>query len=187
MTDAKDDNQLMNEFAGCSVSSYNQLANKYKHRLLNFVMKGLLNDRDTGEDVVQKTLIRVYEYKYRYKPTFGFSTWIYTIARNYAINELRKKQNYSIDDNASSIQNEVISELNIEANLENKELTEVIKTHIANLKPKYREIIIMRYMEELSYEEISGITGQKINTLKSLSKRGLEKIKENLGADGYDK
>jgi len=74
----KSDNELMEEFASCSLDAFKQVYYRYKIKIFNFVLRNYLQDNDLTEEVLQKTFITVYEYKYRYKKSYMFSTWIYT-------------------------------------------------------------------------------------------------------------
>jgi RNA polymerase sigma-70 factor (ECF subfamily) len=179
----KTDNELMLEFKGCSRSSFNIIFHRYKQRLYNFVLRNYLCDKDDAEEIVQKTFIKVFQYKYKYKPINQFNTWLYTIARNLSINELNRKKKLVALDNEDDLEM-VTGEFN---QVETDDSKNIILELISGLKPKYREVLVMRYIEELSYEEIYQVTGTKISTLKSLSKRGLEQIKAQLERCGIEK
>ena len=83
------DEELISRFQNGDERAYVELVNRYKERLLNFVFQ-FLGDREQAEDVVQDTMLRLYEKKHYYKEIAKFSTWLYTIARNLANTELRK-------------------------------------------------------------------------------------------------
>ena len=85
------DEELIRRFQAGDERAYVELVNRYKDRLLNFVFQ-FLGDIEQAEDVVQDTMLRLYEKKHYYKEIAKFSTWIYTIARNLANTELRKKK-----------------------------------------------------------------------------------------------
>ena len=184
MNGDKTDNELMGEFKGCSVAAYNEIVSRYKIRLFNHVLRGYLPDRDESAEVIQKTLIRVFENKFTYQPKYQFSTWVYTIARNLAINEVKRKRFESLDgsqrdDNASSDPTayQRTEELNRD---------QILSSALRNLDPAYREVLTMRYIEELSFGEISTITKKNINTLKSLARRGLQQMREALKESGIE-
>jgi len=177
MIEEKTDNQLMEDFFKCSIAAYNILVQRYKARLFNYVLRSLIHDRDGSEDIVQKTLIRLYEYKYKYKASYQFSTWIFTVARNFSIDEMRRKKAVYFQDDEIEIMAKGETPV---SEMENNERKEMLLKAINSLKPKYKEIIIARYLECMPYEEISEITKINLNTLKSLSKRGLEQLKNKL-------
>ena len=89
------DEQLISRFQSGDENAYIELVNRYKDRLTNFVYY-FFKDEEQTEDVVQETFIKLYEKKHYYKEIAKFSTWIYTIARNLANTELRKKSRRKI-------------------------------------------------------------------------------------------
>lgn len=86
------DEELIFRFQNGDEQSYIELVKRYKDRLINFVFR-LVNDRDQAEDIIQDTMLKLYTHKHYYKNIAKFSTWIYTIAGNFAKTELRKKKN----------------------------------------------------------------------------------------------
>ena len=182
----KSDNELMNEFAGCSMDSFTMVFNRYKNRILNFVLRGYLHDKDNAEDIVQKTFIRVYEYKHKYNTTNQFSTWVYTIAKNLSLNELKRKRKLRADDDPDDTEKFLAEDESLSQKIEKQNIQELLTKAIELLKPKYREVIVMRYLQRMSYEEISEITSKRINTLKSQSKRGLKQIRDKVKNYGIE-
>ena len=151
--------------------AYTELAIRYKDKLKSFVFR-FINDDSTAEDFAQETLIKVYKKKHLYKPVAKFSTWIYTIARNLANSELRKKKrrktftlselskdkpNYDLIDKKTEVGKTIESEFNL------KEINNAIQ----KLPKSSRLVIILRDIEKLSYNEISNIVGVPIGTIKS--------------------
>ena len=84
------DEDLIERFQDGDEQAYVELVNRYRDRLMNFVYR-FTSDSEQSEDIVQETLIKLYTHKHYYKKIAKFSTWIYTIARNLANTELRKK------------------------------------------------------------------------------------------------
>ena len=185
MDDKKTDNELMTEFASCSLAAYNVIVNRYKIQLLNYLSRGFKFSRDDGEELVQNTLIKVYENKFTYRPTFQFSTWIYTIARNLAINEKKRKRPLSIEDSADA-QRMRSHEPDASVLIEKTERKQLLLQALANLPEAQREVLSLRYLQELSFNEIEKITGKNLNTLKSLAKRGLEQMEDKLKEVGIE-
>ena len=85
------DEQLMMLFQGGNENAYIELVNRYKDKLINFIFN-YLGDIESSEDVVQETMIKLYQKKHYYKEIAKFSTWLYTIAKNLANTELRKRK-----------------------------------------------------------------------------------------------
>jgi len=93
------DEKLIARFQDGDINAYNELVKRYKDRLLNFVFR-YFNNREQAEDVVQDTLIKLYTHASYYKNIAKFSTWIYTIAGNFAKTELRKKKTRKVTNNS---------------------------------------------------------------------------------------
>ena len=131
-----------------------------------------MGDSDISEDIIQDTFLRLYEKKHYYKKIAKFSTWIYTIARNLANTELRKKirrktsvfsqiSKHDYDYELPSSQPEVSQEF------ENEYLGKRIQKAINQLQDPFKEVIILRDMQNLSYDDISLIIDVPIGTVKS--------------------
>ena len=176
------DDDLMKLFSNCSMEAFNHIYERNKLTLTNYIKRTFLLNCDSAQDIAQETLIKVYENKFKYNTDSHFCVWLYTIARNLAINEI--KHNNKILDHADSDNfNENIyydnnTSSNTSVDVDRK--VSVVKSEILKLNEKYREILILRYIDNMSLEEIQLITGKNLNTIKSLLKRGLEKLKDNL-------
>jgi len=157
---------------------------RYKNPLTNYVFR-FLGDYDACIDVVQETMIKVYRYKDNYSSIAKFSTWIYTIAGNLARTEYRrrKKRNllsindYGEDEKTLDIPDEsyrpdVMTDSGIKEKL--------IQDALIKVKEDFREVVILRDIQGLSYEEISEITGLNEGTVKSRINRGRAKLQELL-------
>ena len=165
------DEQLIAEFQSGDELAYIELVNRYRNRLLNFVFQ-ILGDSDISEDIIQDPFLRLYEKKHYYKKIAKFSTWIYTIARNLANTELRKKirrktsvfsqiSKHDYDYELPSSQPEVSQEF------ENDYVGKRIQKAINQLQDPFKEVIILRDMQNLSYDDISLIIDVPIGTVKS--------------------
>lgn len=170
------------------IEAYNILVARYKDPLMNFIFK-FLGNRDLCEDVLQETFFRLYKNKNYYTTIAKFSTWIYTIAANLAKTELRKKNRrvfFSIQGTNLHGNDEVTEfELPDETYRPDEYADSVIKNKIIlnalkKVKPLYRELIILRDIQELSYEEIAEVTGLNIGTVKSRINRGRTRLQKLL-------
>jgi RNA polymerase sigma-70 factor (ECF subfamily) len=175
------DNELMYDFSQCSMDAFKQIFNRYKNRLLNFVIRSFAMDKSDAEDIVQKTLVKVYDYKFKYKARNEFSTWVYTIARNYSINEKKRNRQLSYDqmeEDGKDLSFAASSDSNDD--ILNKDVSEIFLRELDKIKPKYREVISMRYIQELDFKEIGEILNMNYDTAKSIARRGLSMLKERL-------
>lgn len=180
------DEQLIKEFQdNNTLEAYELLVKRYKDPLTNFVFR-FVGDKDSSIDIVQDTMIKFYLNKDSYKSFAKFSTWIYTIAGNLAKNELKRKRRrtiYSInqqDDDEKTLQIEDKKFVAPDRSADNSIKGEFVQKALLKVKPVYREVVILRDIEGLSYEEISEITGLSIGTVKSRINRGRTQLQKLL-------
>ena len=179
------DEELIKEYQDRNTpEAYDILVKRYKDPLMNFVYR-FVGDRDICTDVVQDTMIKFYLNKDSYRSFAKFSTWIYTIAGNLAKNELKRRRRrviFSIDnsDDERSPQIEDKMFLAPDKAADGEMRNEIIQKALLKVKPVYREVVILRDIQDLSYEEISEITGLAIGTVKSRINRGRAQLQKLL-------
>ncbi|MEW6196212.1 MAG: sigma-70 family RNA polymerase sigma factor [Bacteroidota bacterium] len=169
------------------LAPYEILVKRYKDPLMNFVYR-FVGDRDACTDIVQDTMIKFYLNKDSYREFAKFSTWIYTIAGNLAKNELKRRRRrniFSLDnsDDERSLQIEDKSFVAPDRATDSEIKNEMIQRALLKVKPVYREVVILRDIQELSYEEVAEITHLSIGTVKSRINRGrnqLQKLLKNI-------
>lgn len=184
------DEELIKEFQDSNtLDAYEVLVKRYKDPLTNFVFR-FVGDKDVSIDIVQDTMIKFYLNKDSYKSFAKFSTWIYTIAGNLAKNELKRRKRRTIlslssssndDDRPFEVSDDSIVDPDRLADSEIK--NEIIQKALMKVKPVYREVVILRDIQEFSYEEIAEMTNLSIGTVKSRINRGrnqLQKLLENI-------
>lgn len=157
---------------------------RFKNPLTNYVYR-FLGDYDSCVDVVQDTFVKVYRYKDNYSSLAKFSTWIYTIAGNLARTEYQRKRRrnifsltkqddedktYDIPDN--SYRPDVLADANIK--------NEIIQKALLKVRDSYREAVILRDVQEMSYEEIAEIMNIEVGTVKSRINRGRAELQKYL-------
>ncbi len=176
------DEELIFRFQRDDYTAFNELVNRYKDKLVNFLFR-YTGDRDDAEDYAQDTFLKLYKSKHLYREIAKFSTWFYTIALNTVKTNIKKKSKYqtlSISDYDpendkdfdlpdESYNPDDIVNTNIEM--------EVIQEAINSLNEIFKEVIILRDIEDLEYDEIAKITGLPLGTVKSRINRGREKLK----------
>ncbi len=178
------DEDLIEKFQRGDIYAYELIVKRYKDQLLNFVYR-FLGNQEEAEDVVQETFLRVYRNRHAYQRVAKFSTWIYTIAGNLARTELRRRNrrrifslsNMGVDDKEYEISDEFSSP---EKHTNTVLSEEIIQKEINKLSPKFREVIILRDIQELSYEEISKIIRVPIGTVKSRVNRARLRLQSRL-------
>lgn len=164
------------------------LVDKYKQPVINLLTR-MVKDPVEAEDLAQSTFIQAFKYANKFNVTAKFSTWLFTIARNLALNELRRRARHPADSMDSKIEDE---EGSIIAQYEDKktehpttsiirnELYEKVEEALSQLPEAQRTAIILFQQEELSYEEIAKILGCSVGATKSLIHRGRETLKHIL-------
>jgi RNA polymerase sigma-70 factor (ECF subfamily) len=179
------DEELIKEFQDSNtLEAYEILVKRYKDPLMNFVYR-FVGDRDVCTDIVQDTMIKFYLNKDSYREFAKFSTWIYTIAGNLAKNELKRRKRRSIlsidnSDDERSLQIEDKSFLAPDKATDSEIKNEIIQRALLKVKPVYREVVILRDVQALSYEEIAEITNLSIGTVKSRINRGRNQLQKML-------
>jgi RNA polymerase sigma-70 factor (ECF subfamily) len=179
------DEELIDRFQKGDVYAFESIVNRYKDPLLNFVYH-FLGDKIDAEDVVQETFLRVYRNKHLYRNIAKFSTWIYTIAGNLAKTELRRRKRrrlFSIsqlgfDDKDYDVP-DPLRTADMQVDGEMKEA--YIRKEIDALPVKFKEVVVLRDVDEFSYEEISDILKIPIGTVKSRVNRGRLRLQKRLG------
>ena len=164
------------------------LVDKYKQPVMNFIHRSL-RDEIEAEDLAQNVFLQVYKSRERYRQTAKFSTWLFTIARNLCLNELRRRARHpaeSIEEAQAGHEDQPqrqFEDKQVSLPTENVLQTELamkIEAALAELPENQRTAILLCRQEELSYEEIAEILDCSLSATKSLIHRGRETLKEKL-------
>jgi RNA polymerase sigma-70 factor, ECF subfamily len=177
MADPSGDFELVNDFIGGDESAFNKIVLKYQQKIYWHARRMTGNHLDADE-VVQEVLMVLYEKLKDFQFKSSLYTWIYRITATRCINFLRKKnlkQFFSFDDQESK---GVKSNEDIVKDIETKEKLAKLEKVLRKIPVKQREVFIMRSFDELSYEEISEITGKSIGGLKANYFHAMKKIME---------
>jgi len=178
------DEQLIARFQTGDEQAYVELVNRYRDRLMNFVFQ-FLGDMEQSEDVVQDTMLKLFEKKHYYREIAKFSTWIYTIARNLANTELRKRKRRKVTVLSQMTRDEREYELpaiqpETGQEVQNKYTAKRIQIAIHALPEHFKTVIILRDIQELSYDDISSIVGVPLGTVKSRINRARLQLQADL-------
>jgi len=157
-----------------------RLIEQYQHRLLRYLVY-LTGRRELAEDLFQETWIRVLERGHQFNDKFAFSTWLFTVARNLAIDHMRRKQpasldglmNDSDDANAASFDVPETGRPSAFDTTLQHEQSEHIAAGMQHLPAEYREALVLRFQEGMSLEEIATVARVPLGTVKSRIYRGL--------------
>jgi RNA polymerase sigma-70 factor (ECF subfamily) len=188
---ATTDEELLARFVSGDYSAFDVIVGRYEERLLNFAYR-FLNDQETAQDVVQETFLRVYRKRKEYKAIAHFSTWLFTIAGNLAKSELRRRKRWrflSLDSGGDDDERPVDlpDERHLPDDVVADRMTEArIQEAINALPPKYRQAVLLRDVEGMSYQEIAQIANCPVGTIKSRVNRARLKLQKKLRIDGRD-
>ena len=161
--------------------AFAELMSRYRD-MVYFMMLKMVNNRDDADDLTIEAFGKAFRNLHQYTPNFTFSTWLFRIATNNCIDFIRKKkgQTFSIDKNlddgdCGEFKMDLKSDqLDPEENFIKKQKGILLKEIVDSLKPRYKELIELRYYQELSYEEISLKLNIPIGTVKALLFRARE-------------
>ena len=164
MTELSDETIAANVQAG-NTEAFGELIDRYEAKLKRYARK-FLSSADDIEDLVQDVFIKAYTNLQSFDVALKFSPWIYRIAHNVFVNELRRKgrQGISVFD-ADTIFPQLAANETADSESLEAEVKEEIDTFLARLAPKYREAIILHYFESLSYQEISDVLHIPVTTV----------------------
>ncbi len=172
-------------------SAFRELVRRYERPVFSLVFR-MVRDRETAEELAQETFIKVLNNIDRYQPQFKFSSWLFKIANNIAIDHLRKRHIVTIsmdgsphaataaEAEATSFDVAIRQESALEE-MEAKELGSEIEKAIARLRPEYRSCIMLRHVEGRSYEEIAATLDLPLGTVKTYIHRARIELRDALG------
>jgi RNA polymerase sigma-70 factor (ECF subfamily) len=169
-------------------AAFAELVGKYRQPLFNFIFRTLRDETET-EDVAQNTFLQVYKSRARYRRTAKFSTWLFTIARNLCLNEIRRRSRHPAEsleethtehDDQPQRQYEDKKVFLPTENVLHGELARKIEAALDELPENQRTAILLCRQDEVSYEEIAEILDCSLSATKSLIHRGRETLKEKL-------
>jgi len=148
------DRELMHRVAQGDERAFADLANRYSARLLTVAWR-LLGNRADAEDAVQRALLRLFQSAASYRPEWAVSTWLYRVATNVCVDEIRRRQSRT-------------------------SLQKVVRQGPARVPLEARILLALRYVDGLSYQELARVRGISVNTVKSQLARGKSIVREAL-------
>jgi len=181
------DEEVIREVQGGSQTALEEIIRRYRNPLFSFIYR-IIGDPAFSEDILQETFIRVWSNRDSYREVAKFSTWIYTIAGNLAKSELRRQKIrrwFSLSGASSGDEDDRPIEIADEnadphRDLERRNIRKRVDQEIRKLPLVFREVIILRDVQELSYEEISEILKIPIGTVKSRVNRARLRLQKRL-------
>jgi len=164
-----------------NVDDYKYLIQRYEKKLFIYIQRILYVNKEDTEDILQEVFIKAYRNLNSYNPQYQFSNWIYRITHNEAISFLRsnKKRQLEIsNDMENSIFDTIASDIDIEKEAIKDWDSRRVHEILAKLDSKYREVLVLKYIEEKDYNEISDILQVPSGTVGSLINRAKDKFKK---------
>ena len=174
-----DDRHLVEAFQAGDELAFISLYNKYKGPIYSFCAN-MLFDKDAASDVMQDTFLRVYENKLRLQKTSAFRSWVFTIARNQCLNTIKRnkrmvRMNGETDEQLPAMQTQHTPA----DKLEKSEEIALVNRLLADLKPEYREVLVLREYLNLAYEDIAAVTRCTVSSVKSRLFKARRKLAES--------
>ena len=164
-------------------TAYNELMRLYRDPLY-FMLYEKVGDQELAKDLTIEALGKAFKKLHLYTPTYVFSTWLFTVARNHCIDYLRKHKlpTISIDkmmldeDGKRNTFDLKSTDLNPEQKMEKKQRIAILRQIVDQLKPKYRDLVKLRYFKEMTYDEIATTLDVPIGTVKAQLHRSREQL-----------
>lgn len=178
----KTDNQLV-ELTLANQDNFLYLMKRYEGKLLSYILRISNIDRDEAEDVLQDVFIKTYKNLNNFDPDLKFSSWIYRITHNQVISNYRKiqarpqKYTFDVDD---KILNNIASDFDIVKAVDITLLRHNVSEILNNLDEKFREVLILRFLEQKDYREISDILKKPMGTVATLLNRSKKAFRKEL-------
>ncbi|MBK7705236.1 MAG: sigma-70 family RNA polymerase sigma factor [Acidobacteria bacterium] len=182
------DHQLIEVVKNGDESAFGEIVERYRNPLTNYLFR-MLGDYEEAVDLAQESFVRVYFALDRYHTDYAFSTYIYRIATNLAISEIRRRRRRKLMSLATFFQNDeedggelhpVDQRALPDGNLLDAERKRAIEKAITALPDKYRAPIVLREVQELSYEDVAAVLGLGLGTTKSRISRARALLREKL-------
>lgn len=142
----------------------------------------MVGDKEGAEDITQEVFLKVWKNLEKFDPeTGGLKTWIFAIARNAAIDSLRKKRNIvfsELDSEEQSFEETLPDKEPLPDEIfERKNLAEELANALSKIKPELREIVLLKHIEEMTFEKIGQVVGKPMDTVKTQYRRALNQLR----------
>lgn len=166
--------------------NYKYLMERYEKKLMRYIMRISGIKSEDAEDVLQESFIKAYQKINDFDFSYKFSSWIYRIAHNETFTHLRRKKSRPkvIDSEFSSIIIDSLrDDLNVEKEIDKKYLAKHLSEIMSVISEKYRIVLVLKYLEDKDYQEISDILKKPMGTVATLLKRAKEQLKKEIIKD----
>jgi RNA polymerase sigma factor (sigma-70 family) len=170
---AKQDYNLVQKARHGDQAAFAQLLSRYWDSVYFMILK-MAHNKDDAEDLTIEAFGKAFKFIHNYEPDFAFSTWLFKIANNNAIDFLRKQRSKTISIDSQGRDSEEENPVQLQSDTPDpeevmirKQKSDLLKTIVKELKPRYSRLVQLRYFEEYSYEEIAETLNLPIGTVKA--------------------
>ncbi len=164
--------------------AFGELIGRYEKKLYRYVRRITDGGHEECEDILQEVFLKAFRYLNNFDPSLSFSSWIYRIAHNETISHFRKRkvrpQTILEEDGELYLKN-LEADMDIAEEIDRKQLSESVRKMLTKLGKKYEDVLVLRYLEEKSYEEISDILKIPVKTVGTRLNRAKKKMKDVMG------
>ena len=164
---------------------YEYIIQRYESKLMRYIRRLTNVDQEAAEDILQEVFLKAYKNLHGYDDSFKFSSWIYRITHNEVISYFRKTKSrpeivdIQVDEDPNvDILATLPSDINLRDDYIKKEMSEKVREVITALPEKYRTVLVLRYMEDKSYDEIADILEKPAGTVATLISRAKDEFKK---------
>jgi len=178
------DKQLVSNYLKGDEKSLEILIKRYLNPIYSFIYY-YINNQEEAEDITQEVFIKVWRNLKKFDQSKNFKTWIFSIAKNTCVDKTRKKQKeipfskFENKNGKNTVLETIVDKSLLPNNiLEKKETIKLLNSKIKKLSKKYRQVLILKHNEGLTFQEISNILKEPVNTIKSRYRRALLHLKE---------
>jgi len=178
------DKKLIQDFLRGDEQSFAVLVNRYLKMVYNFLYQ-ITKDRNILDDLTQETFLKAWKNLKKFDTEKNFKTWLFTIAKNTALDYFKKKKTvpfawFENDEGYNKLENIEDEEKNLEELIGKKELEKNLEEKLNQLSADYRLLLLLRYKDGFSLQEIGDILGRPYNTIKSQHQRALASLKKEI-------
>ncbi|MGC9611227.1 MAG: RNA polymerase sigma factor [Minisyncoccia bacterium] len=179
------DEKIIEEYLDGRRDTLDDLVRKHTNHIYNFIRQ-YVRDEKRAEDLTQDVFLKVWKNLDKFDPAMNFTSWLFRIARNTVIDFLRKKKSVNFSELKN---NDEEGEIEVdfpdneplpEELYEEKELQTAVAEILSELPEKYRSVLVLYHQNQLNFREISEVSGDSVNTVKSRYRRALDIVRKNL-------